>query len=617
MNITQNLLASYAMLKCDHQDKRFDYLDYYRDFIFYIIVNKRCYILSPDVIQNELGSQFGLQLPLNIISILLKKLTDEKICDFKEDHLYHFTNSIPFDIKKFNTQYNKSKEQIKAVTKSFIFYYKSYCGKLLDESIALSIITSFINKYALEILSANCKGSDVCLKEVSETDIIYISKFFEDIQYDNRALFIDFIDVVKGCFLTNAMFIGLYAEIDHAKFSNVTFYIDAPLLLRLLGLEGEIKQKAIEETILAVQANGGRFAIFSHCMDEFYAIINRTLKALRHEIKGKGPVYEEVASPSTKWNETELLLITSQKETFLKKYDINYRQTPPYSIDYGIDEKKLEEVVRSKIDYYHGNADDNEKNQALLNDINSIRSIYVLRGNRQPEKLENCLAVFLTHNKALSEAAKQFRNAQSEFYARTVMTETSLAYYTWLKSPQQAPSLPMNELMAYVRAALHPNDDKWNSYIDELEGLKKEGSINENQYYDARYSLAASASVAIFDGEISKENIQKIIENTEKIRQADYYRKYKPIEDENVSLKKNISTYIEKKAKTTSLIISISIGIVYFFLLTLPVFLYMGVGEVIFTAIFSLASAYWGEKIFLYNKIKRIIHKIYSKHFYS
>ena len=613
-----NILASMAMLKVEHKDDRHDYLDYYRNFVLYALECKQREMVSPDNIQEDLKDLFALSIPLQIISILLKKMSDNlSFC--QEDGLYHYISPNGFNPKKFESQYALSKCQIDRLSDTFINYYESYSGVKISNDNAVCLIISFLKKFSANILPAYYNGNitgSIFGKDIptDSREILYFCKFIEDIKNDNIALFNDFIELVKGCLLSNAIFVQDDDNQHKNKFSLVTFYLDAPLLIRLYGLEGELKQKAISETIELVQALGGKFATFSHCCDEFFAIVSRAIRALKHEIRGRGPVYEEVTSPFSKWDETELTLIKSNFSSFLSNRHITYRQTPEYRKDYQIDETKLGEIINSKISYYHDAQNPDDYSRAILNDINSIRSIYAIRGDVEPRQIENAIAIFLTHNKALADAAAAFRNAQSEFYVKTTMTDVALAYYAWLKSPQASSQLPEKEILSYVRAAITPNDDKWYSYISEIENLKSDGNLTTEEYFDARYSLSAAASVAIHDGEMSKKDIEKILKKKEVFQKSAFQREISPIKIENKNLRSYIETKNQKRAARIAMILSIAVIIMVCSVLT-TVFYYFkgGVWGALITASVSILLIPFGKRIFVHGPILKLLLEKYNR----
>ena len=617
----KNILASFAMLKVEHMSDGRDYLDNYRNFVLYTIESTGKKIVTPEDIKSDLKNIFAFELPLTIISILLKKMSDN-LTFSSSDGLYHYVGANNFNFREFEHNFLISQKQINLLSQKFIDYYDSYCHEKITHDVSMGIIISFLKDFSLYILPAYYKGkttSSVFADQPSlkTKEMVYICKFIQDIEKENTALFADFIELVKGCFISNAIFIQDDDMSYKTMFNSVTFYLDAPLLIRLYGLEGELKQKTISETLQLVQALGGKFAVFSHCCDEFFAIVNRVIRAIRGEFQGRGPVYEEVRSPLSKWNETELLLIKSDFKSFLRKYNINYRQTPDYAIDFQIDELELQNVIKSKISYYHDPQDPNDASKAIQNDINSIRSIYALRGNTKPNSIETALAVFVTHNKALADAATTFRNAQSEFYAKTTITDCSLAYYSWLKSPQVFSMLPAQEILSYVRAAITPNAEKWYLYVSVIDELQREGVLSDEEYFDARYTLSAFESVAIHEGEIGKQDIQKILQKKDDFHKAEFQRKLNPIESENKALRSYIIQRNHKKAKFYSFFASLFVFFFATFIISLITTSVHGFwGNCIVSAI-SLLLIPLGSYIFVYRVLlNRLINK-YQKEVYD
>ena len=75
-----------------------------------------------------------------------------------------------------------------------------------------------------------------------------MSKYVLALQNTDPERFESFLVVVKGHMLANAL---LCPDLKNAprSYKGVTFYLDTPLLVRQLGLEGEPKQAAVNNLV--------------------------------------------------------------------------------------------------------------------------------------------------------------------------------------------------------------------------------------------------------------------------------------------------------------------------------------------------------------------------------
>ncbi|HEY5466169.1 MAG TPA: hypothetical protein VIL27_03960, partial [Clostridia bacterium] len=151
---------------------------------------------------------------------------------------------------------------------------------------------------------------------------------------------------------------------------------------------------------------------------------------------------------------------------------------------YQIAEDIFEKVLDDEVSYFNP--------RAREYDINSVRSIYVLRAGTSPTSLEKSKAVLVTSNVAFSKAAFQFGQKYEESSeVSSVITDFSLANMAWLKAPLGAPSLPSTEVIAFSYAALQPSRELLDKYLNEIEKLERKGKITARDHQLLRSSQFA------------------------------------------------------------------------------------------------------------------------------
>src|SRR5690606_8746221 len=105
----------------------------------------------------------------------------------------------------------------------------------------------------------------------------------------------------------------------------------------------------------------------------------------------------------------------------------------------------FEGVLKDEVSYHNPRAKED--------DINSVRSIYVLRSGTTPRNVEHAKAVLVTSNSGFAQAAFGYgKNHEESREVSSVITDFSLANMAWLKAPLGAPSLPMTEVIAFSYA---------------------------------------------------------------------------------------------------------------------------------------------------------------------
>jgi hypothetical protein len=133
---------------------------------------------------------------------------------------------------------------------------------------------------------------------------------------------------------------------------------------------------------------------------------------------------------------------------------------------------------------------------ALWRDVSSISSVTRLRGSDKSQVVEECRAVFLTTNSALSRVAKDFTEKGGESdIVPPVLTDHALTNLLWLKMPMQAPDLTRKRIIAACYAATEPDQELWNKYLREIDKLKTDQSVTTDDYFLLRHSLQARAAL--------------------------------------------------------------------------------------------------------------------------
>ena len=245
-----------------------------------------------------------------------------------------------------------------------------------------------------------------------------------------------------------------------------------------MEFEAEAKQAATRELIELLGKLGGEVSAFSHSLQELRNVLRGAADFLESR-EGRGPIIIEARKNRT--TRSDLLLLAESVDDRLRNAGIQVKPTPPYIDGFQIDEAVFEAVLEDEVS--HRNP------RAREFDINSVRSIYAIRGNLSATSLERCKAVFVTSNSGFATAAWDYgqRYEQSQDVS-SVITDFSLANMAWLKAPMGAPALPMTQLLAFSYAALEPPTPLWSKYLDEIDKLETKGKISERDHQLLRSS---------------------------------------------------------------------------------------------------------------------------------
>jgi len=465
------------MLKV-HVDQGQDYLDYLRPFILQVLVASRPDPITDVVVRDHIRASFGLEIPERAIQVVLKRLS-RKYPLKKMGCIYRVTGSLPDP--RIAAEKADAERHIKAVIADLREFSKNTAKTIASDEEAVSAICAFLAQFNIPCLRAYLRGTAIpTIEGHQDGQIVLVSKYVLALQSTSPERFNSFMVVIKGHMLANAL---LCPDLQFAPktYRGVTLYLDTPLLVRRLGLEGEAKRTAVESLITLLLNLGAKVATFSHSRDELEHVI---LGAAQHiEARdGRGAIVMEARNQGT--SKSDLLVLAGQIDDKLKDARVEVIPTPKYIEDFQIDETAFEKALDDEVSYFNPRAKEY--------DINSVRSIYVLRAHTSPNNLERAKAVLVTSNAGFARAAFQYGQKHEESReVSSVITDFSLANMAWLKAPLSAPALPMTEVLAFSYAALQPSKELLDKYMCEIDKLEKQGKISSRDHQLLRSSRLA------------------------------------------------------------------------------------------------------------------------------
>ena len=253
------------------------------------------------------------------------------------------------------------------------------------------------------------------------------------------------------------------------------------MLVRRLGAEGKAKQDATRELISLLSNLGGEVTAFSHSREELQRVLQGAAKHLERPDSRGAIVLEAKKSGTTR---SDLLLLAESIDDKLIEAGIEVKDTPRYGERFQIDEMAFEHVLEDGVSYYNP--------RAREYDINSVRSIYVIRGNTPAPSVEKARAVFVTSNAAFAKAAWEYgKDHEASKNVSSVIADFSLANMAWLKAPVGAAAIPTTQLLAFSYAALEPSKELLGKYMNEIDRLESQGTITERDHQLLRSSPRA------------------------------------------------------------------------------------------------------------------------------
>lgn len=548
--MSNETLISLAILKVNSEEKGTDYIDYIIPFILFSCSKSKIIIVTEELAQQILKDEYGLLIPIYVMKTIIKRLKKRGyiVQERNENHLVN-------DKIKIDDLENKKKtftEKYDFLINEIIIYTKKNFKLDWNYDKTILIILDYLSSFSIEFLKNNGQTSAIPKGKKSKINELYIiNSFVKYLKDKDDKMFYDLTDLVKGNMLANAL---LCKDLDKIlkKYDNVVFYLDTPIILRLINLQGEYDYKCTCELIKILKKLNAELAIFEHTFREIFNVISYCEDNFDNSKSSSIKIIDELKKMGK--TKEDLILIKTNLEKNLLSYKIKKLPTSDYAIPFQIDEQILSYILNEEINYWNP--------KALDYDIQSIRCIYSLRKNRTPLYLEDCVAILVTSNSLLSKSAFEYgKNHEATAEISSVITDFSLANISWLKIPIDFSDLPQLEMMAMCHTLLEPSNRLWEKYLLEIDELISNQTISSDDHAILRSSIKAKEELMnLTQGETESLNYNTISEMLRKIKEDGYNKSnsiLSDLTDKNNKIKNRISKYSHYFAQATSYILII------------------------------------------------------------
>lgn len=471
-------LTSLALMKLRLDEQKGDAYSVFEPLVADMLFTRRPAEITDQRIAEDFLAEYGLQIPTTSMHHVLRRLARKGYLR-KEHHVYRPTEHLQ-PIPWLAEERRNAEDNTRIVIRELINFCKAEFGMTISDDEAVISILLFLDKFSVDCLRAYVFQSSLPKPQDRGVKNEYaVGKFVYWANDKNPGLFERIILLVRCQMCANAVLCPDLQSLDK-KFGNVRFYVDAPLLLNLTGLHGSAERRRTVELLELVAALDGKLFAFEHSILEAQTIITSTKP---HFYNYDVTTRILRACRDEQMQLTDLELAEEAFVPTLKKHHIKVVPTPEYVEQFQVSEQDLEAFIREKV---HRTAE-----RATRVDINSIRSIFVLRHGVVPLRLEDAAHVFVTDNQALARAAWEYSKEHNSFReVSPVIADYSLANIAWLKAPMKSPDLPTIETLALCYAAIRPRQGFEEKMLATVDSLREQGHISAAAHATMRSSRA-------------------------------------------------------------------------------------------------------------------------------
>ena len=254
-----NTITILAMLKVNI-DQGKDYLDYLRPFILQVLVEYNpADPITDGVVSRCIRDRFGIEIPRHVVQLVLRRIAKDHFIE-KDGHVYRKTDRLPDP--QIAQRQSEAERHIESVVEGLRNFSQDTGRPLSSDEDAVNAICSFLARFSISCLRTYLRGTALPnITGTNQTEVVLVSNYVQRLQRCNPERFDSFILLLQGHMLANALVCSDIPS-NLSNYRNVTFYLDTPLIIQMLGFEGHAKQTAARELIALLKKLKGDVAIF-------------------------------------------------------------------------------------------------------------------------------------------------------------------------------------------------------------------------------------------------------------------------------------------------------------------------------------------------------------------
>lgn len=480
-------LFGLALLSYNWDNGKNDIIDSYIPLICNIIHSKIYSKITREEIQRDLKDFYGINVPLGAIESIFKRMSKDGFLDKNVGEWQVNHKKVEVVIK------NGKKDELNDAFNELVFDLKEYSinvfeAGLNNEQIETGII-AFFKEYDLDLLFAGSNGNSVLPKvKESKKDKYIIAKFITDLQSSNPQKFQTVLKLAKGYAIASLI---TYEDIQHYKgnLNDVEIFLDAPIIFNLLELNGDSNYKLTQELIEVLSENGAKFKVFELNYGEVVKTIEDAIKRLNsknYDLARSSRILRTAVRENISPSQLQIKL--QQFDVMLKNYSINKVQSPSLSdfeYKYQIDEVKLTKLIEGLYKKTDNQLIPLYIVEKIERDVEGISNIFKIRKQSRAINLKSSKAILLTSNEKISYAARIYEHQDWKYVSAipVCVTDVFLSTIMWANYPTKNEDLNIRQLMYECYNIMELDNRLLNRFYDDINRMRKENVITEEQFY--------------------------------------------------------------------------------------------------------------------------------------
>ncbi|GEM_PF-5801314 len=498
-------VINFAILNANRRNGK-NYLDSLVPFAEELFIRKQYEEVNINQICQDFAKEFLFKIPVYPMKVVLKRLVRMGKLTYCHNNVWKPKKLDDRAVVAVRKEYERNYD---VVVQSFCAYMKSQFNEDVSLDLVNNALIGFLEKQDANLLFFAKKDLMLFPKVDSEKKMIRrFAMFLQKEAESNSEIFQYVVEIASGHIVASTI-VNEEKQLHEEKVQKVKIYCDTSHILKLLGLDGDIPQRMVEDLFRVLSESKCQLVLFRHTYNEII-----------HNIENAKKWFRDPNCDMTKASRTTLYFIENNYSDLdvekilnsiddkLTEFDVSIEDTA-YLLE-GNDGQTSEDKLRTYIinEYKANNEDFDENNKRFLldNDVRSITMVYRSLHKKFPRRFKDLKTVFMCANSSLAKACRTYHleveEPGRENFIPVCVTDTFLGTYIWLQSPQDIDRLAKAKIVAEVYAILQPTDSVIRKYLTEVQQGYKRGEISEDDYY-----LLRATSVI---NEILSENIDSV-----------------------------------------------------------------------------------------------------------
>ncbi len=440
-------------------------------------------------LQKDIEDEYSLKIPFHALKAIVRKCSDLGFITLDQNIIKPCKDKIEAD------DFVELKRQKESQFKKFIDCYKCFLkdryNEYVDDPTAYEHLNEFLEKNGLSFIQEPTPGK-------FPKERWKVAEFLEAESAAGSENVNILIDYIAGLSLTQLL---SYEESwDRFAESQLTVYLDTPILFRLLGIDSLQRQDIYSGMIQQMQKRGIKVRIFEHTYLEMIGIINESKQWINN------PLFDETLANETSYyfvsnnwsiEAIEELAITArskiEKELNIQIDSIDY---PSKENIKSIHEADLSDRIIKEYSRDQRPEEIQRKEYSIGLDARSLFYIIQLLNGNIPLYLKDFRYLFLTTNTALSRVSQAISKEgnQGKKLSSTIpfaIDDTTWGTILWLDTPSNLNKYSRSKLTAAAYASFRPSDAIIQKFYSSLLELSEKGEITPAECYMLRTQPSA------------------------------------------------------------------------------------------------------------------------------